>query len=348
MKQKLINLSQLLAILFIFSSLINPVKAQAVTLLLQRYDKIASSIASDVTTHQIGFVTTDTTTPVGSVVIEFCRNTPIVEDPCSFPVGFSASATTLANQSGETGFSIHPNSTANRIILTRIPVNPTGVPSVYDFTNITNPSTNGTYFLRIKTYSSTDGSGTNIQNGGVVIYINNTLNVSGEVPPYLSFCAAVTITSFDCSTANNFFIDFGTFKTSVTSHATSQFIAASNAISGYSVTISGTTLTSGLNTIPGMATPTASTPGLSQFGFNLRQNTIPADGSDAVGPGTAQPTGSYNLPNQYTYNNGDIIASVTHSDDTRKFTVSYVTNISNSQPGGVYSTTISFICLANF
>jgi hypothetical protein len=114
------------------------------------------------------------------------------------------------------------------------------------------------------------------------------------------------------------------------------------------VTVAGTTLTSGLNTIPALAVPSASVPGVSQFGFNLRQNTIPGDGTDAVGPGTATPSANYNIPNQFTYNNGDIIASVTHSDDTRKFTVNYITNVSSGQAGGVYATTISFICLANF
>lgn len=324
-------------------------KVSAATSLTQRFDKMSSSVAGETAIHQVGFIMTDVTNPVGSVVVEFCSNTPIPGDSCTFPTGFSASAVSLTDQTGETGFSIHANSTANRIVLSRVPaVNPTGVPSTYDFSNITNPSANGSYFVRMSTLSSTDGSGVDIQNGGTVIYINNSLNVSGEVPPYLSFCVAVTITSFDCSTATNYFIDFGNFSTSSSSHATSQFVSASNAVSGYSVTVTGTTLTSGLNTIPALTIPTSSSPGTSQFGMNLRQNTIPANGSDVVGPGTATPTANYNLPNLFTFNNGDIIASVNHSDDLRKFTVNYLTNISSSQAGGVYTTTISYICLANF
>lgn len=333
---------------FLVPSFFGATSAYAASSLSQRFDKIASSIISDVTTHQIGFIMTNTTTSVGSVTIEFCSNTPIIEDPCTFPIGFSASSTTISNQTGETGFSLHPSSTANKIVLTRVPVNPTGVAATYDFSNITNPSANGTYFVRIRTYSSIDASGLDIQNGGVVIHINDALNVSGEVPPYINFCVAVAITSFDCSTANNFFIDFGTFLSASASHATSQFVVGSNAVSGYSITVSGTTLTSGLNTIPAMTTPAGSIPGTSQFGVNLRQNTVPADGSEPVGPGTATPKPNYNIPNLFTYNNSDIIASVTHSDDTRKFTVNYLTNISNGQAGGVYSTTISYICLANF
>ena len=323
-------------------------RVEAAPLLGERFDKMASSVASDITIHQIGFAMTETSTPVGSVAILFCSNTPIQQDPCTFPNGFSASAANLDSQTGDTGFTIHPNTSANRIVLTRTASNPSGVNSTFDFSNITNPSANGTYFVRLETYSSTDGTGSYIQEGGIVIYINNALGVSGEVPPYLTFCVGVTITAFDCSTATNFFIDFGNLLTSATSHATSQFVAASNAVSGYSVTVSGTTLTSGLNTIPELTVPTASSTGVGQFGLNLRQNTIPGDGTDVVGPGTATPTANYNIPNQFTFNNGDIIASVSHSDDIRKFTANYITNVSGAQPGGVYATTISFICLANF
>lgn len=344
----------LLATLFLALQLLSltivtiPQKAAAATLLAARYDKISSSVVSTVAIHQIGFTMTETSTPIGSVSIEFCSNTPIIEDPCTFPAGFSASSVSLTAQSGETGFSVHPLSSANRVVLTRPASNPSGAASVYDLSNITNPSNTGTYFVRYKTFTSTDATGIEIQNGAVVIYMNNTVTVNAEVPPYLTFCVAITITAFDCSTGTEFFIDFGNFLTSTTSHATSQFLAASNATSGYSVTMTGTTLTSGLNTIPGLATPTNSSTGTSQFGMNLRQNSIPSNGTNPVGPGTAAPSANYNIPNQYTFNNGDIIASVTHSDDVRKFTVNYITNVSSSQAGGVYATTISFICLANF
>lgn len=322
--------------------------ANAATLLEQRFDKMDNSLAGATALHQVGFTMTDILNPVGSIVVEFCGNTPIPDDICTVPVGLNASSVVLSNQTGETGFSVHANSNSTRIVLSRVPVTPSGAPAVYDLNNITNPSSNGSHFVRIRTYSSTDGTGIDVQNGGVVIYINNAVTVSGEVPPYITFCVAVIITAFDCGTADTFFIDFGNFLTSSTSHATSEFVSATNAQSGYSVTVSGTTLTSGLNTIPAMATPAASITGTGQFGMNLRQNTIPADGANVVGPGTAVPTANYNGLNQYTFNNGDIIASVTHSDDIRKFTASYIVSVASSQASGVYATTISFICLANF
>lgn len=335
-------------VIYISSFIVSHQTVSAATALEQRSDKIDSSLVSAIATHQIGFTMTDILSPVGSIVVEFCSNTPIPYDSCAFPIGFDASAAVLSSQSGETGFSIHANTTSNRVVLTRVAVNPAGIASVYDLSNITNPSSIGSYFIRLHTFGSTDGTGIDLQNGGVVISINERITVSAEVAPYITFCVAATITAFDCSSATNFFIDFGFLLPSTTSHATSEIVAASNAVSGYSITAAGTTLTSGLNTIPALAVPTASTAGSNQFGFNLRQNTVPSNGTDVVGPGTAVPSANYATPNQFSFNNGDIIASVTHSDDIRKFTVNYITNVNGSQAGGVYSTTISFICLANF
>lgn len=322
-----------------------PVAAE--TTLDARYDKMSNTIVSQVSQHEFGFVMSDTLTAVGSVVFEFCSNSPISNAACTVPAGMDASSANLVSQTGETGFIMLP-ATTNKFILSRAPANPSGLPATYTFSNITNPSSIGSTFVRLQTYSSIDGTGVPVQTGGIVISINNPINVNAEVPPYLTFCVAVTITLFDCSTATNFFIDFGNFSPSTTSQATSEFIAASNAISGYSITVAGNTLTSGLNTIPEMTAPAGSTTGISQFGLNLRQNTIPSGGANPIGPGTATPNPNYNIPNQYTYNNGDIIASVTTSNDIRKFTANYIVNVSNAQASGVYSATISYIALANF
>jgi hypothetical protein len=333
---------------FVLSVFIIAPSASAGTLLTQRFDKMNDSRASATALHQVGFDITNTSTAIGSISLRFCSNTPSILDACTFPTGMDVSGVNLAAQSGETGFSVHANTTNNRIVLTRTASAPAGGASVYDLANIINPNTDGTLYLRIETFSSTNGLGTNVQDGGVAVYINSALTIGAEVPPYILFCVAVTITAFDCGSADTYFIDFGNFLTSVTRTATSQFLAATNAESGYSVTISGTTLTSGLNTIPRLTVPSTSTTGTSQFGLNLRQNTTPTKGTDVVGPGTALPTANYNTPNQYSFNNGDIIASVDHSDDIRKYTANYITNIGSAQSGGVYVTTLLFICLANF
>ena len=129
---------------------------------------------------------------------------------------------------------------------------------------------------------------------------------------------------------------------------TTQFVTATNAQSGYSVYIQGNTLTSGNNVIPSLVTPTASQTGNAQFGINLRSNTNPSTGNDPTGPGNGSPVGNYNLVNRFTYNSGDTIASSSAADDFRLYTVSYIVNVDKTQPVGVYASTFTYICLANF
>jgi hypothetical protein len=260
----------------------------------------------------------------------------------------NVAGTVLTVQSGETGFSID-SVTSNKIILTRAVVAPVGGPSVYQFDNIANPSTQGTFYLRMSTYSSIDGSGAEIQDGGTALSIVSGLSVATEVPPYLKFCVSVTITGVDCSSATSYLIDIGELKTNDANKASWEFVVGTNAGFGYSVTMNGTTLTSGNNVIPALATQAASQPGTSQFGVNLRANSNPGIGADPTGPGTNGTIApSYSTPNQFRFQTGDVVVSSTGSDDLHKFTTSFMTNVSQAQPAGVYTTTISYICLANF
>lgn len=313
-----------------------------------RSDRISDSTASAMATHVISLTFNIHNVNVGSIKLEFCSNDPIPENPCIAPVGFDATTATLSSQGGEVGFTIGPGSNSNTIILTRVPAQPGFGLSTYIFDNIKNPSATGSYYLRMQSFSSIDATGIPIEEGGAVFVIVPGLNINTEVPPYLKFCAAVTIDIFDCSTATSFFIDMGEFRTNQTSKGSSQFLIQTNAQFGYSVTINGTTLTSGINSIPALAAQTSPTPGTSQFGINTVANTNPAIGDDPTGPGTAGVSAGYNIPNQYKYQSGDTLVSVATSNDNRKFTVSYIANINAAQPAGYYTTTLSFICLANF
>lgn len=325
-----------------------PSSVYAATLLLNRTDKMSSGLINSVATHDVSFTITDFASPVGSILIEFCANDPLPGTSCTPPAGFDASSTLLASQSGETGFTIHPNSDANRIILTRFPVLVSNANVEYVFNNIVNPSVVGTFYGRLQTFSSDDATGTSIQEGGIALSVDNQFNVNTEVPPFLRFCAGVIITNYDCSSATSFLIDLGEFSTALTKTGQSQMVAVTNAASGLSITLSGTTLISGSNVITGLSSQTASVAGSSQFGINLRANASPSVGADPVGPGIATVNPNYNTPNLFRFQSGDIVASSATPNDYRKFTVSYIANINASQPPGVYATTITFICLANF
>lgn len=316
--------------------------------LSKRSDKISDSKISAIATHAIGLSFNNFSSSVGSIKFEFCSNDPIPENSCVVPAGFDVTGAVLASQAGEIGFIISPLSNANTIILARIPSVPTVSSSSYIFDNIKNPNSAGSYYLRMQTFSSINATGAAIEEGGAVFAILSGLSINTEVPPYLRFCVGVTIDNFDCSTATSFFIDLGELRTTQITKASSQFLAATNALSGYSVSVNGTTLTSGSHVIPALAVQTAPSTGVSQFGINLRSNSNPAIGADRTGPGTASVSGSYNTANLYKYNSGDTLVSSPVSSDNNKFTVSYITDVSSAQEPGFYTTTLSFICLANF
>ncbi len=219
-----------------------PSSVIAATLLLNRADRLSTSQISAIANHNISFSITDFSTSVGSIAIEFCANSPIPSDPCTPPPGFDASTTVLTNQSGEVGFTIHASSNNNRIILTRVATIPTASDVSYVFNNITNPSALGTFYVRLQTFTADDATGTDIQSGGIALSTTDTFSVSTEVPPFLRFCASVTIVGFDCATANSFLVDLGEFSTSQTRFAQAEMMAVTNAASGLSISISGTTL----------------------------------------------------------------------------------------------------------
>lgn len=284
---------------------------------------------------------------LGSMSILFCSNSTLLQDPCIAPYGFNATNATPQTSSGITDFSMSSSSTMNDIILSRIPSSVGAISGSIEFSGFINPTNAGSYFVRIITYPTNDASGPPTDNGGIAFDVLPDVTVTSTVPPFLTFCTGMTITGFDCSSANGYFADLGPLRSDATETAHTQIVVATNGGNGYTITSSGTTLTSGNNIIPA-AQGASSTIGTSQFGLNLRANTNPSGGSDPIGPGTAAATSGYNVPNLYRFNNGDIIASATQAQDYKKFTASYIVNVAKSQAPGVYATTVTFICLANF
>jgi hypothetical protein len=297
--------------------------------------------------YKLSFVLSTAGT-LGSISVEFCSNDTLPQDPCDVPVGFSDSSAVIANQTGETGFSISSSSTANHLILTRTPSAVTPGPVEYDLSTIVNPSSPGAYFVRLLTYASSDATGSSSDYGGLATAILNSLSINAEVPPYLIFCTGITIPELNCTSATGSYIDFGNLSSARTSYGTSQMLAATNAKSGYSVTIAGTTLQSGNDVITPLTNSDVSRPGTSQFGLNLRANSSPNGGSNPSGPGSGTPSSNYDVPDFYRFDDGDVVASNPSTDNIREYTTSYIVNVAPSQAPGVYVSTMTYICLANF
>lgn len=333
------------------------------------------SLPNGVVNHKFTFNMVGTPT-IGSIKFEYCTIASV--EACVAPAGMTGSdGTTNATLGSETdssvtGFSMGAK-TANSVILTRSAAAvSSNALTVLQINNVKNPNlANYTFFVRITTYSGTDGATGPVDSGTVAASTANPIQLSGVMPESLIFCTGKTITAPggipDCSTATTGTIDFNQlFSPSDTATATSQMAASTNATFGYAITVNGPLLTSGSNTIPAMAPNLADAPvtplrGTSQFGMNLRANTTAistvAVGADvsAAPNGTdlrGQPAANYNVADSFKYVSGDTVArsdfNTPGPTNAQLFTASYIVNVAGNQLAGTYTTTLTYICTPTF
>lgn len=312
-----------------------------------------------------------------SIKFEYCTTAAnsIVSPTCVAPTGLNVGSATYGTDSGATGFSI-VGIGANSLYITR----PSGTISAntnvsYHLNSVVNPTTEGSFFVRITTYASTDTTGALSDSGTVTASTNEQIIIDGTMPESLVFCTGADIQKTagvpDCSTATAGTISFNQlFSPTDTASAVSRMAASTNAGFGYAITVNGPTLTSGSNTIAGLASPTASIKGVPQFGLNLRANTSAA----APGfPGTAptnsadidltsdgvtlhgRPAPDYASADTFKFVTGDVVADSNYNaagnaepTDAQIFTVSYIANVPGSQPAGTYTSTLTYICTPTF
>lgn len=290
-----------------------------------------------------------TALPVGSFDMLFCVD-PIPHHPCVAPQGLNVSGATLTSQSGEVGFTILSQNT-NRITLTRAPtmINP-GDLSSYVFENIVNPTDTTTSFsIRLKSHSSTDATGAQIDFGSVKSQVGEGIVLETQVPPMLVFCMAEQV-DYNCTGTNeNYYTDMGQLGPNDTLIARSQMAVGTNASAGFVITANGNPPAAGTNVIDPLAIPTESIQGINQFGMNLVENSAPTVGEDPEGEwANAVASADYGTANKYKYVPGDVIAFSPNVSLMKKFTVSYILNSSANLKPGVYTTTITYIASGRF
>lgn len=341
---KLLRLAGLIIVLVLF---IVSIKSSA--LLLPNASILAgSSVPSAVTSHSFLFDIATAGT-LGSVRFEYCSNSPVIGAPCTAPAGLDVSSASLSAQAGETGFSIDvANTDANHLVIIRASAVAVTGPVSYGFSGAVNPSTpNAQIFIRIMTYASGDASGPYTDAGVAILNTAGNVSTSGYVPSYIVACVGVTV-ALDCSSTTGSSADFGTLSTTQAKTVTSQLAVATNDPFGYTTYVLGATLTSDNNVIPAMVSPSASNPGISQFGLNLRANTNPTIGSDAEGVGSATVQANYNGVNQFQFVNNTAVSKSVLPTEHNRFTASYIANISPTQGVGSYSTGLTYLTIAGF
>lgn len=272
---------------------------------------------------------------------------------CTTPTGFVNSSSTLASQptnlGDASGWTVN-TSTAGSLRLSKSgnAAAPTGSQTVA-FGGVTNPiAQNTTFFARITTYSDAAWT-TAVDTGTVAASTAQQITVSASVDETLTFCTGTSgISTSSCAGATGSAVSLGTLTPSSTGSGVSQMGVGTNGTSGYAITVNGSTLTSGGNTITALASQAASVAGGEQFGINLRDNATPNVGTDPDGSGTGTPSANYNTVDQYRFVTADTIASKNSAEEFRRFHVAYIANIGTGTEAGAYSATMTYIATATF
>lgn len=328
---------------------------------------------------------------IGSIKFEYCTTAAnsAASPTCVAPQGLDTSTTTLSAQLGATGFTNLTHQGSNSLYISRVSAaSDTNVNASYRLSGVTNPRVtsdgtpggtlipNATFFVRISTYTSLDATGTALDSGTVTASTADPIVLTGTMPESLVFCTGAQVLTNvsgvpDCSTATPGTIAFNQlFSPTDTAIAASQMAASTNAGFGYVITVNGPTLTSGANTITALNALDTSKKGVSQFGMNLKENTVAAASSFGVAPavGTAadaevaplanatnyrgQASTGYDTVDSFKYSSGNTVADSFNGGaggtDAQIFTVSYIANVPGSQPAGTYSTTLTYICTPTF
>ena len=321
------------------------------------------SKAGGVVNHFFTF-TLPTAGNVGAIQFLYCTS---ATGTCTTPTGLVTTSSIYGVETGATGFTIN-NTTNGAPYITRVASSVSaGTVVSYHLNSVTNPTTtNQTFYVRLSTYVATTPTGGTVDTGSVAASTATQVLISGIMPESLIFCVGGTVSTTvgipDCSTATSGTISFNQlFAPTATSTVTSQMAASTNAGSGYNITVSGTTLTSGSNTITALSTAGVGIHGVSQFGMNLKANTT-ATSTVAVGSEVApiangsnyrgQAIAPYNTVDTFKFVSGDSIANSanggTSGTDAQIFTVSYIVNVPGSQPAGTYTSTLTYVCTPTY
>lgn len=328
-----------------------PQIAQAAQITGRSITLSSSAGAATGVTYSLATAALPTATAVKSVGVQFCD---AASGTCNAPTGFSASSSTLSSQptglGAGSGWTVNA-ATANqlRIVNAANATAPSGAVAIV-WGGVVNPTANNTtFYARITTYSDAAWT-TSIDSGTVALSTAQQITVTASVDETLTFCTGTSITGQNCGTVAGSSVALGTLTSTSTGSGTSVMAASTNAATGYTISINGSTLTSGGNTIDAITAGAGATSsqGTEQFGINLRDNATPNIGAEPTGAtGFTYGTG-YGTVDSYKFVTGNTIVSQTAAANASTYTIGYIANIAGVTEPGSYSATFTYIATANF
>jgi hypothetical protein len=313
-------------------------------------DTMSNQTVSATSSHAIRFVTpTGANQNTDDIVLTFPSDynfTGKTIGTVTFTHGATTgleSTETLAAAPSATAWGAVFSGTQNRVLTLTAPTDGTGAAVLapndkiiitYDGTNSVNPTTPGSYTL---TVSGSFGDSGDITNN---ILTNSQVAVTATVPQSLTFSISDNTISFGSLSAASARYASGTASGQATEVEAHNLIVGTNAGSGYTMTLAGNTLTSGLNTITAIGgANTASSIGTEQFGVRMSAS----GGSGAVSAPYAAAG--------FAFDSGafpDAIASASGSSANTTYSARYVSNITSSTEAGAYTATLTYVATANF
>jgi hypothetical protein len=312
-----------------------------------------------------------TASSIQDIIIDFCPDSPLYADTCSTLTGFTAASAGLTVGTGTTGWTI-TNKSAGHVELQGTAT--TGTLN-FTLTNITNPSSVGSFYGRIYDYTTTTtgytsptSPGSSVADfGGIALSTVATVDVTARVQEELTFCAASIAITNECANAGanppNLDIGHGTptlilDSTSVDT-ATAYIQTSTNAQGGVVVRMKNGNACGGLsddggatcNIPPVGASAATIVAGTADFGLYV--------GTSSGGVGTVNPDAPYNTTNEYAMDNsslpdniittyGSQIASTAGAVNNVNTPLTFAATASNTTAAGIYTAAMTLIATGTY
>ncbi len=204
----------------------------------------------------------------------------------------------------------------------------------YSSASSTNPGSPGSYSISINGAFGDSGTTT------VIIVNDDQVAIDATVAQSITFSVSDNTVSFGTLASGGARYASGTASGEASEVEAHNLIVGTNASNGYTMTASGTTLTSGSNTIsPIGSANTASAIGTEQFG--LRMTATGGNGA-VVAPyaaaGFAFDTAAF----------PDTVATSTSATTNTTYSVRYIANIAANTEAGSYTSTVTYTAAANY
>lgn len=354
--------------------------------LVQRSIRISDSSTSataGTVNYQVSFKPASDYT-VRGIIVDFCANTPIIGDStCTAPTTFSVGAPTVntaPSLSGYTNLGGSWTATAQNSNRTLRLVDSTGVglddgnANQYTFvlTTATNPTTLGSFYARIITYTShngeiltyapgTEGSTDARDYGGIALSTVNVINIQAKVQETLTFCISEADPDPNCTNTTTPALTLGhganeILDASVTDTDLAYMQASTNAASGIIVRMKNTNSCGGLSRNGGTtceiapvgASAAAIDAGVSAlFGMYV----TPGVGITATAPyssGTTQYGMDTTAGTGVTSTYGSNIASSSGALNNIESTLTFAATATNTTPAGLYSANMIMLATGSY